>query len=52
MAIEFGVLSGYAALGARAARGAASPRFAQIQRRVGGSLLIGAGAGLAAQSES
>ncbi len=44
--IEFGVLSGYAALAARAGRNAA-PRFRILVERAGGGLLIAAGAGLA-----
>ena len=45
--IEFGVLAGYATLASRASRFAHRPRFASVLNRVGGSLLIGAGAGLA-----
>lgn len=44
IAIEFGILAGYATLGARAARTAQASRWIG---RVGGTLLIGAGAGLA-----
>lgn len=45
--IEFAVLSGYAALAARAGRRAA-PRFRRVAERLAGGLLIAAGAGLAA----
>lgn len=45
-AIEFGVLSGYAALASRAGR-RASQRFRLVAERLGGGLLIAAGAGLA-----
>jgi homoserine/homoserine lactone efflux protein len=46
-AIELGVLSLYAALSQRAGR-ATAPRFRQALERLGGGLLVGAGAGLAA----
>jgi threonine/homoserine/homoserine lactone efflux protein len=46
--IEFGVLTGYAVLASRARGLAYRPRFSRIINRVGGGLLIGAGAGLAA----
>jgi homoserine/homoserine lactone efflux protein len=45
--IEFGVLASYAVLASRASRFAQRPRFANALKRVGGGLLIGAGAGLA-----
>jgi homoserine/homoserine lactone efflux protein len=45
--IEFGVLTAYTALASRASRYAQRPRFASMLKRVGGGLLIGAGAGLA-----
>jgi homoserine/homoserine lactone efflux protein len=45
--IEFGVLAGYAALASRMSHFAQRPRFASVLHRVGGGLLIGAGAGLA-----
>lgn len=45
--IEFGVLAGYAALASRANRVAQRPRFMNVLNRIGGGLLIGAGAGLA-----
>jgi homoserine/homoserine lactone efflux protein len=45
--IEFGVLAGYATLASRMSRFAQRPRFATTLNRVGGGLLIGAGAGLA-----
>lgn len=45
-AIEFAVLSGYAVLATRAGRRAA-PRFRVAAERLGGSLLVAAGAGLA-----
>ena len=48
MVIEFLVQLGYALLAGRAARFAAQPRFARITDRVSGSLLIGAGIGMAA----
>ncbi len=47
IAIEFLVLAGYAAAGARAGE-LASPRLQRAVERAGGGLLIGAGAGLAA----
>ena len=46
-AIEFAVLSAYAALSQSAGRRAA-PRFQRGIPRIGGALLIAAGAGLAA----
>ena len=46
--IEFGVLASYAALASRVSHFAQQPRFASVFRRVGGAMLIGAGAGLAA----
>lgn len=46
--IEFGVLASYAALASRVSHFAQRPRFASVFRRVGGTMLIGAGAGLAA----
>jgi homoserine/homoserine lactone efflux protein len=46
--IEFGVLAAYTALASRARRFAQRPRFARGLERLGGGLLIGAGAGLAA----
>lgn len=46
--IEFGILASYAALASRAGHFAQRPRFANVLNRVGGGLLIGAGAGLAA----
>jgi threonine/homoserine/homoserine lactone efflux protein len=45
--IEFGVLTGYAVLASRAGGLAHHPRFASLLHRLGGGLLIGAGAGLA-----
>jgi threonine/homoserine/homoserine lactone efflux protein len=45
--IEFGVLTGYAVLASRARGLAYRPRFSRIIHRIGGGLLIGAGAGLA-----
>lgn len=45
--IEFGVLTGYAMLASRASSLACRPHFARLINRVGGGLLIGAGAGLA-----
>jgi homoserine/homoserine lactone efflux protein len=45
--IEFGVLTAYAVLASRARGLTYRPRFAHIINRVGGGLLIGAGAGLA-----
>ncbi|MFP8880489.1 MAG: LysE family transporter [Myxococcota bacterium] len=47
--VEFAILTGYATLGARAARYAQTSRWVG---RIGGSLLIGAGAGLAALRRS
>ena len=46
--IEFSVQLFYAALAGRAAHFAAQPRFVRIADRVSGSLLIGAGIGMAA----
>ncbi len=46
--IEFFVQFFYAVLAGRAAHLAAQPRFAHITDRVAGSLLIGAGLGMAA----
>jgi homoserine/homoserine lactone efflux protein len=46
--IEFTVQAFYAALAGRAAHLAAQPRYARITDRVAGSLLIGAGIGMAA----
>ena len=46
--IEFLVLLGYGALGAQGARLADRPRFATVTDKVAGTLLIGAGVGLAA----
>ena len=46
--IEFGVLASYAALASRVSHFAQRPRFASVFHRVGGAMLIGAGAGLAA----
>jgi homoserine/homoserine lactone efflux protein len=46
--IEFGVLASYAALASRVSHFAQRPRFASMFCRVGGAMLIGAGAGLAA----
>lgn len=48
MVLEFFILFGYGALAGRATRLTAQPRFARITNRVAGSLLIGAGVGLAA----
>jgi len=45
--IEFGVLTGYAVLASRASGFARRPRCVRLINRVGGGLLIGAGAGLA-----
>jgi homoserine/homoserine lactone efflux protein len=45
--IEFGVLAGYAGLASRASRLTHRPVFTRLVNRVGGGLLIGAGAGLA-----
>jgi len=52
VAIEFTVQLFYAVLAGRAARFAAQPRFARITDRVAGSLLIGAGLGMAALRRS
>ena len=46
--IEFLVQFGYALLAGRAAHLASEPRFAHVTERVAGSLLIGAGIGMAA----
>jgi threonine/homoserine/homoserine lactone efflux protein len=46
--IEFAVLAAYAALSHRASHVARRPGFTSVLNRVGGGLLIGAGAGLAA----
>ena len=46
--IEFGVLASYATLASRVSHFAQRPRFASVFHRVGGAMLIGAGAGLAA----
>ncbi len=48
MAIEFCVQLSYALLAGRAAHLAAQPRFARLTDRVAGTLLIGAGIGMAA----
>jgi homoserine/homoserine lactone efflux protein len=45
--IEFGVFTGYAVLASRASGFARRPRCVRLINRVGGGLLIGAGAGLA-----
>ncbi len=45
--IEFGVLAAYATLASRANGLARRPRFARMIQRVSGTLLIGAGVGLA-----
>ena len=50
--IEFFVQVSYAVLAGRAAHLAAQPRFARITDRVAGSLLIGAGLGMAALRRS
>jgi len=52
VAIEFTVQLFYAVLAGRAAHLAAQPRFARITDRVAGSLLIGAGLGMAALRRS
>jgi homoserine/homoserine lactone efflux protein len=50
--IEFTVLAAYAFLSARAARAAQRPALERPLRRLGGVLLIGAGARLAVTRES
>ena len=46
--IEFFVLLAYGALAGRMARLAARPRFSALANRVGGSMLVTAGVGMAA----